>query len=185
MTVIPNPFGDVVEFQEQRLTSAVQPEPRPENIGRVHAIPVPHSEAPRGGEAETLYRVFEIALAALGLVISLPLMLAAAIMIRLDSPGPALFRHKRPARSIRMLGCELEGRPDLIPPPGGYDPEALYCVPAYFTLVKFRTMHQDAWIRFPTYFPAAYAREDFRRQFPHVGHLMTVGVIPTALLADS
>lgn len=168
MTVIPNPFGDAVEFQERRLTSAVQPEPLSENIGRVHAVPVPHSEAQRGGQAEALYRLFEIALAAIGLVISLPLMVAAAIMIRFNSPGPALFRHKRPARSVRLRGCELEGRPDLIPPPGGYDPEALYYVPAYFTLVKFRTMHNDAWIRFPTYFPAAYAREDFRRQVPHV-----------------
>ena len=41
-------------------------------------------------------------------------------------------------------------------------------MPAYFTLVKFRTMHHDARSRFPTYFPAAYAREDFRRQLPHV-----------------
>jgi Bacterial sugar transferase len=168
MTVIPNPFGDAVEFQEQRLTSVVQPEPRSENIGRVHAIPVPHSEISRGREAEALYRVFEIALASIGLMVGLPLMLAVAIMIRLDSPGPALFRHKRPARSIRLRGCELEGSPDLIPPPGGYDPEALYYVPAYFTLVKFRTMHHDARSRFPTYFPAAYAREDFRRQVPHV-----------------
>ena len=67
---------------------------------------------------------------------------------------------------IRLRGCELEGRPDLIPPPGGYDPEALYYVPAYFTLVKFRTMHHDARSRFPTYFPAAYAREGFRRSSP-------------------
>ena len=168
MTVIPNPFGDAVEFQEQRLTSVVQPEPRSDNIGRVHVIPVPHSEISRGREAEALYRVFEIALASIGLMVGLPLMLAVAIMIRLDSPGPALFRHKRPARSIRLRGCELEGRPDLIPPPGGYDPEALYYVPAYFTLVKFRTMHHDARSRFPTYFPAAYAREDFRCQLPHV-----------------
>ena len=79
MTVIPNPFGDAVEFQEQRLTSIVQPEPRSENIGRVHVIPVPHSEVSRGREAEALYRVFEIALASIGLMVGLPLMLAVAI----------------------------------------------------------------------------------------------------------
>ena len=118
--------------------------------------------------AEILYRVFEIAVASIALVLGSPLMLIAAALVRLDSPGPALFRHRRPARSICLPGRELEGRPDLIPPTAGYDPETLYCVPAYFTLVKFRTMYSDARTRFPTCFPAAYAREDFRRQFPYV-----------------
>jgi lipopolysaccharide/colanic/teichoic acid biosynthesis glycosyltransferase len=168
MTVIPNPFGEAAEFQEQRLTSVVQPEPRPENIGKVHVIPVPHPEVSRGREAEALYRVFEIELASIGLMISLPLMLLVAVVVRLDSPGPALFRHKRPARSVCLRGRDLEGRPDLIPPPGGYHAETLYYVPAYFTLMKFRTMHNDARTRFPDCFPATYARENFRRQFPHI-----------------
>ena len=41
-------------------------------------------------------------------------------------------------------------------------------MPAYFTLVKFRTMYRDAPTRFPAYYPGAYAREDFRSQYPHV-----------------
>jgi lipopolysaccharide/colanic/teichoic acid biosynthesis glycosyltransferase len=141
---------------------------RPESFRRVHAIPIADSEHVQGSVIETLYRIFERATASLGLIVSLPLMLAVAVVVRLDSPGPALFRHKRPARSVCLRGRELEGRPDLIPPPGGYHPETLYYVPAYFTLVKFRTMHNDARTRFPACFPAAYAREDFRRQFPHV-----------------
>ena len=48
-------------------------------------------------------------------------MLAIAVLIRLDSPGPVLFRHRRPARSVRVRGRDLEGRADLCPPPGGYD----------------------------------------------------------------
>ena len=32
------------------------------------------------------------------------------------------------------------GRPDFIPPPGGYRPDAQYYVPSYFTLVKLRTI---------------------------------------------
>ena len=139
-----------------------------ESFGRVHVIPVPDSYVAQGGVAEILYRVFEIAVASIVLVLGSPLMLIAAALVRLDSPGPALFRHRRPARSICLPGRELEGRVDLIPPPAGYDPETLYCVPAYFTLVKFRTMYSDARTRFPTCFPAAYAREDFRRQFPYV-----------------
>ncbi len=120
------------------------------------------------GIAEAAYRVFEIALASIGLIVATSLMLAIAVLIRLDSPGPVLFRHRRPARSVRVHGRDLEGQTDLHPPPGGYDRDAQYYVPAYFTLVKFRTMYRDAPTRFPTYYPGAYAGEDFRSQYPHV-----------------
>jgi sugar transferase (PEP-CTERM system associated) len=40
-------------------------------------------------------RVFSIALSALGILVTSPLLLLAAIAVRLDSPGPAIFRQKR------------------------------------------------------------------------------------------
>jgi lipopolysaccharide/colanic/teichoic acid biosynthesis glycosyltransferase len=104
----------------------------------------------------------------IGLIAALPVMLLAAIMIRLDSPGPALFLHKRPARSIRMRGRDIAGRPDLNPPPGGYDLDTEYYVPSYFTLVKFRTMHHDARTRFPSYYGYTYTTENFHSQFPTI-----------------
>src|SRR5271154_4673102 len=166
MTVIPNPLGGAAQLRAQRMTSVAEPDARPESFGRVHVIPVPHSEVVRGGVIEALYRVFEVVFASIGLIVGVPLMLAAAVVVRLDSPGPVLFRHKRPARSICLRGRELEGRPDLIPPPSGYDPEALYYVPAYFTLVKFRTMHHDARTRFPAYYAYKYSQQNFHSQFP-------------------
>ncbi|MGC0207514.1 sugar transferase [Streptomyces levis] len=54
-------------------------------------------------------------IAAGGLVLLLPLMLVIAVLVRLDSPGPALFKHRRVGQ-------------------GGRE----------FTLLKFRTMYQDA-----------------------------------------
>jgi exopolysaccharide biosynthesis polyprenyl glycosylphosphotransferase len=54
-------------------------------------------------------------LATVGLVLLAPLMLAIAVLVRLDSPGPSLFRHRR----VGLHGHE-------------------------FTLLKFRTMFQDA-----------------------------------------
>ena len=165
---IPNPLS-AAQLRAQGKAPVVKGfGARPEAFGRVHAIPVPDSERAAGGVIEALYRVFERTIASLGLIVSLPLMLVVAVVVRLNSPGPALFRHKRPARSVCRRGSELEGRPDLISPPSGYRPDALYYVPAYFTLVKFRTMQHDARTRFPGCFPAAYAREDFRRQVPHV-----------------
>jgi lipopolysaccharide/colanic/teichoic acid biosynthesis glycosyltransferase len=168
MMVIPNPLGAAARFREKRVTSVAETDARPASFGRVHVIPVPHSEVAKGRMAEALYRVFEIVLALIGLIVTLPLMLAAAVLIRLDSPGPVLFRHKRPARSVRLRGRDLQGRPDLIPPPAGYDPDAQYYVPAYFTLVKFRTMYHDARTRFPAYYAYKFAQENFHSQFPTI-----------------
>lgn len=62
-----------------------------------------------------LKRVFDLSAALLGGVILLPLMLVIGALIRLDSPGPALFRQERLGR---------EGAP--------------------FILYKFRSMTMDA-----------------------------------------
>ncbi len=54
---------------------------------------------------ELYKRAFSILFSALGLVLTLPLMSLIALAIRLDSPGPALFRQKRIGK---------EGRPFLL-----------------------------------------------------------------------
>lgn len=60
-------------------------------------------------------RLFDIVFAALALLLLCPLLLAVALWVRLDSPGPALFRQQRVGRG---------GRP--------------------FHIYKFRTMRADA-----------------------------------------
>jgi lipopolysaccharide/colanic/teichoic acid biosynthesis glycosyltransferase len=65
-------------------------------------------------------RLFDLLLAAAGLLLLSPLMLAIAVAIRLDTPGPALFRQQRVGRG---------GRP--------------------FRIHKFRTMVADAPARGP------------------------------------
>ncbi len=60
-------------------------------------------------------RILDVAIAALALVVTSPLLLLAAIAIRLDSPGPAIYR----ARRTGMHGEEFE-------------------------LLKLRTMYQGA-----------------------------------------
>ncbi|MEW6072225.1 MAG: TIGR03013 family XrtA/PEP-CTERM system glycosyltransferase [Planctomycetota bacterium] len=65
--------------------------------------------------AEALKRVVDIALALVGIALSWPLMLATALAVRLDSPGPIFFRQERTG---------AHGRP--------------------FTLLKFRSMRTDA-----------------------------------------
>jgi lipopolysaccharide/colanic/teichoic acid biosynthesis glycosyltransferase len=48
-----------------------------------------------GGWRDTAKRGFDVSVALLALALHLPLLLIAAIAIRLDSPGPVLFRQRR------------------------------------------------------------------------------------------
>ncbi len=60
-------------------------------------------------------RIMDFVISLVGLILALPFCLAAAIMIKLDSPGPVLYRQKRTG---------IDGYP--------------------YMLLKFRTMRQDA-----------------------------------------
>ncbi len=138
------------------------------HYGKAYAVPVRDVVRSSGWLAEALYRAFEILVALLGLTLAPPLMLVEALLIRLDSPGPVLFFHQRPGRSIMVRGRELEGRTDLLPPPGGYEPDTLYYVPSYFRIVKFRTMYHDARSRWPELYAYKFEPEEFHRQ--HTTH---------------
>ena len=73
-------------------------------------------------------RLFEIFVALSALILTMPIMLLIAAIIRLDSPGPVLFFQKR-------VGI------------GGKT----------FTFVKFRTLYADAQTRFPQLYSYSYA----------------------------
>jgi lipopolysaccharide/colanic/teichoic acid biosynthesis glycosyltransferase len=139
------------------------------SYGQVPVVPV-RDMVGSSRWVEAIYRGFEILVALIGLTAGLPLMLLAAALIRCDSPGPALFFHKRPARSIILRGRDIEGRTDLRPPPGGFEPDALYYVPSYFTMAKLRTMHCDARARFPQLYSYKFVPEEFHRHYPTLRH---------------
>jgi lipopolysaccharide/colanic/teichoic acid biosynthesis glycosyltransferase len=147
---------------------AVPPEANSSRLqrGAVYAVPVGEAVVGSSGWlAETLYRIFELLLAVLGLTLGLPLMLLLVVLVRWDSPGPALFFHMRPGRSRRVRGCELEGRADLKPPRGCYQAEHWYYVPSYFRMPKFRTMYSDARSRFGELYAYNFAPEEFHQQY--------------------
>ncbi len=79
-----------------------------------------HAEANFRRGYELAKRVLDLVLATLALVVLLPVILVALIAIRLESPGPALFRQRRLGR---------HGKP--------------------FHLLKMRGMYVDAAERFP------------------------------------
>jgi lipopolysaccharide/colanic/teichoic acid biosynthesis glycosyltransferase len=79
------------------------------------------------------WRAVEIAIALGALALTWPIMLLVALVIRLDSRGPALFGQRR---------VGLHGR--------------------HFTFYKFRTLYVDARERFPELYAYAYTAEEVR-----------------------
>jgi lipopolysaccharide/colanic/teichoic acid biosynthesis glycosyltransferase len=80
-----------------------------------------------------ILRAIEILLATLCMVLALPIMIIIGILIRLDSPGPALFWQNR-------IG--LDGKT--------------------FKFVKFRTLYCDARERFPELYAYKYTDEEIQ-----------------------
>ena len=83
------------------------------------------------GLRDGLMRLFDIVLALVALFVTAPLLVAAVIAIRLDSPGPAFFRQRRMGQN---------GRP--------------------FELLKLRGMYIDARERFPQLYDYAAHRPE-------------------------
>jgi exopolysaccharide biosynthesis polyprenyl glycosylphosphotransferase len=82
----------------------------------VDGLPMMHIEHPQfGGARRLLKNVFDVTLALLLLVVTAPLLLAIAIGVKRDAPGPVLFRQTRVGKNGET-----------------------------FAIVKFRTMYVDA-----------------------------------------
>jgi exopolysaccharide biosynthesis polyprenyl glycosylphosphotransferase len=71
----------------------------------VEGLPLMHVELPQyAGGKHILKRVFDFVASASGLILLLPLLLTLALLIRLDSPGPMLFRQERIGRGGNSFG---------------------------------------------------------------------------------
>ncbi len=81
-------------------------------------------------------RVTDISVAAIATVIFAPVIAIIALLIRLDSPGPAIFRQQRVGHGGRT-----------------------------FTFYKFRTMYADAKERFPELYDYRYSTEQWNTLF--------------------
>ncbi len=60
-------------------------------------------ESPLNGPARAIKRVMDIAGAAVGLVVTSPLLIVIALLIKLDSPGPVLIRQQRVGENGRLF----------------------------------------------------------------------------------
>lgn len=99
-------------------------------------------------------RSLDIVVSLLALIGTLPIMLLIAAIIRLDSPGPALFRQTRMTRDRRnnTLAYAIEGP----------DRRRVVYAGRPFTFLKFRTMYVDARERFPELYAYQYSDEEIK-----------------------
>jgi lipopolysaccharide/colanic/teichoic acid biosynthesis glycosyltransferase len=110
-------------------------------------------QADRSRVSSVLRRFVDVAVSAPALVLLSPLLLAIAILVRLDSPGPILFRQMRIGRDRRDRtrgGRSRDERRGAV----------LYGKP--FAILKFRTMCADARERFPELYLYTYSQEELR-----------------------
>jgi len=107
----------------------------------------------------TIYHLGEIAFSLVAIIMSLPIMLVIALIIKLDSPGPALFFQQRCSRSRLVAGRDIEkdDRYEIADP--AYSPEKIFWVPRTFAFIKFRTMYHDARERFPHLYDYNFSKE--------------------------
>ncbi len=99
--------------------------------GVLASLPIRYPEPDRVSFSQ---RIVECSLAVAVLLVTWPILLLVAILVRLDSPGPVLFRHPRVGRGGRLF---------------------------YFT--KFRTLYADAKQRFPDLYAYQYTPDEIER----------------------
>lgn len=123
----PSDYADHAYGADIAAGESVRPAPAQSPVAEWWATPAPT----RGGER--LSRLTNIAFAILGLILTLPLLITLALLIRLDSPGPVVHTQIRVGvdrrwRSFRAIHearrKDLGGRP--------------------FTIYKLRTMREGA-----------------------------------------
>ncbi len=100
----------------------------------------------------TIKRMMDVVLSLVGLAIFSPVMLLIAVAIRLDDPGPALFKHARTGKDRRKNS-----------PPAytGSERRKKNLFGEQFVLWKFRTMVKDADERYPELFAFEFTKEEF------------------------
>lgn len=103
--------------------------------------------------SSVLRRLVDVAVSAPAMLLLSPLLLAIAILVRLDSPGPILFRQMRIGRDRRDRTRDWRSHDER-------RGAVLYGKP--FPLLKFRTMYADSRERFPELYRYTYSQEELR-----------------------
>lgn len=147
-----------------RATTALSPKTSWQNTARSAKEPSQPSAgasgASKAGTSAFAVFLYELATRLLGIIVSAvilialsPLMLLIALLLKLNSPGPVLFRHVRIGLNRRRKNAEYAG---------GADERKKEMFGRPFVLYKFRSMYVDARERFPHLYSYSYSEEEMR-----------------------
>jgi lipopolysaccharide/colanic/teichoic acid biosynthesis glycosyltransferase len=128
------------------------PDPRPTTVARPGSAEV-RFPPPEPLVERLLRRAIDVVFSVLVLVGSAPVIAVLAILVRLDSPGPAIFRQTRMTRCRRRAG---PGRALPAGMPTQADRRKTEMAGRAFRFYKFRTMFVDARQRFPELYAYEY-----------------------------
>ena len=103
---------------------------------------------------EHIRHVVDVCVAALALVVLSPLMLLLAVLIKIDSPGPVLFRQQRIGRNRRQNSSPARS--------GNQERRKADPHGRPFVFYKFRTMYADARTRFPHLYEYSHCKDELR-----------------------
>ena len=109
------------------MATTIEPRAARHTVALVHSAPLRPSDRERPDRG-----LLNIAVATMGFIVALPLMLVIALLIKLSSRGPVLFKQMRiglDRRALSRAGGNTRRHLDL----GGQP----------FTIYKFRTMYAD------------------------------------------
>lgn len=103
---------------------------------------------------EHVRRVVDVCLGSLALMAVSPLMLLVAVLIKIDSPGPVLFRQQRIGRNRRRTASTTRN--------GNQERRKADPHGRPFVFYKFRTMYADAATRFPHLYEYSHCKDELR-----------------------
>lgn len=101
---------------------------------------------------DAIYHLLEVLLAMVAIILLSPIFLVLAILVKRDSPGPAIFVMSRTGQSKPVKGSILIDNDLVKPPHGGFEPDRTYWLPRKISFMKYRTMYVDSKERFPEYY---------------------------------
>jgi lipopolysaccharide/colanic/teichoic acid biosynthesis glycosyltransferase len=102
---------------------------------------------------DSIRNVFDFVVSVAALIVLSPLMLAVAVLTKLDSSGPVLFRQERIGRNRRQAAA---------PRPDGQERRRRDLHGRPFAFYKFRTMYADASSRFPHLYEFSHSKDELR-----------------------
>ncbi|NIM99463.1 MAG: radical SAM protein [candidate division Zixibacteria bacterium] len=109
---------------------------------------------------EQAFRAVDFVIAVMAIILSFPIMAVIALIIKIDSPGPVIFKQTRIGKNRRRNGYSISRDSENSSQGNGKRKEDLGGRP--FTFYKFRTMFVDARERFPELYRYQYSPEEIR-----------------------